>query len=85
MGISPITIEELEAIFTDAPDASAAIRAIVPHYQAAIGTTETNSFIASKIIEHFKRHEKPYGVYRLGHGLELVLGEHSEIQVAPPF
>ena len=83
--MSSINVQDLDVKFRNAPDASAAIRAIVPHYQAETGATDTNSFIVSKTVEHFRCHDKPDGVYRLGHGLELVLGERSTIQEAPPF
>jgi hypothetical protein len=71
-----ITVEDLDAILRDAPDASAAVRSIVPHYIAGTGETETNSFTVDRFVEHFRRNDKPDGIYRLGHGLELVLGRN---------
>jgi hypothetical protein len=80
-----LTADNLARIFRNAEDASSAIRSIVRHYRAADGDSEANTFIIEKTVQHFRNNGKPDGVYRLGHGLELVLGENSLIQEEPPF
>jgi hypothetical protein len=80
-----VTAVGLSEIFENAEDATRAIRSIVPHYRVSEGVSATNTFIIEKTVQHFRNNGKPDGVYRLGHGLELVLGENSLIQEEPPF
>jgi hypothetical protein len=80
-----IALEELNSIFQNTEDASSDIRLIIPQYRVGEAESETNTYIVDKTVQHFRNHGRANGVYRLGHGLELVLGEKSNIQEDPPF
>lgn len=80
-----VTITDLTEMIASANDPTSAIRSLIPYYQYGAENLETNTFILSATVEHFRANNKPSGVYKLGHGLELVLGEHSEVWQEPPF
>jgi hypothetical protein len=83
--MNQVTVADLMTLLSSAEDATSAIRSIVPHYRVSEGSSQANAFIVEKTVQHFRANNKPDGVYRLGHGLELVLGERSCIQEEPPF
>ena len=83
--MSHISIDDLTNIFTSAENATSAVRAIVPYYEVTEKRSPANRFITDKVVQHFRANNKPDGVYRLGHDLELVLGDKSEIRPDPPF
>lgn len=80
-----LRVNEVKAIFNAAEDGASAIRSIIPHYRVTEGDPEVNTFILQKTVQHFREHGKPDGLYRLGHGLELMLGDNSEILGEVPF
>lgn len=80
-----ISLDDLTRIFNSAENGTSAIRAIVPYYKVREADSEINTFIVSKTVQHFRKNNKPNGNYRLGHELELVLGEKSEIREECPF
>ena len=80
-----ITLEDVVAIFSDANDSTSAIRLIIPCYERRVSGSEINNYILDKSVEHFRSKGRQDGVYKLGHGLELVLDDHSIIWEEPPF
>ncbi|MDC0362810.1 hypothetical protein OAN12_07210 [Halioglobus sp.] len=83
--MAPISIADLNRKFDLAENGTKAIRIIEPYYNAREVHSEINTFIVDKTVQHFRKNNKPDGIYRLGHGLELVLGEDSEIWEEAPF
>jgi hypothetical protein len=80
-----ISIDDLTKIFNSAENGTSAIRLIAPYYKAREANSEINTFIVNKTVQHFGNNNKPDGKYRLGHELELILGEKSEIREEFPF
>ena len=83
--MTDLSIEDLPKIFDSAETGTSAIRLIVPYYQTREANSEINTFIVNKTVQHFRNNNKPDGMYRLGHELELILGEKSEIREEFPF
>jgi hypothetical protein len=83
--MSDISITDLNRKFDAAENGSKAIRIIIPYYNSRAVNSEINTFIVDKTVQHFRNNNQPDGTYRLGHGLELVLGEDSEIWEEAPF
>lgn len=73
-----ISMDELTRIFNTAGEATSAKRSIVPYYRTRETDTEINTFIFTKVVQHFRENDRPDGVYRLGHELELVLGKRAK-------
>ena len=54
-------------------------------YEKYVTDSEINDYILDKTVRHFRSKGKIDGVYNLGHELELVLEDHSEIREIFPF
>jgi len=80
-----IKLDDVVKIFNCANDSTSAIRSIIPCYEKGVSDSGINKYILGKTSEHFRANGKPHGVYKLGHGLELVLGDESSIWEEPPF
>ncbi len=80
-----ISITDLNRKFDAAENGTKAIRIIVPYYNVKEVNSEINIFIVDKTVQHFRNNNQPDGTYRLGHGLELVLGEDGKIWEEAPF
>jgi hypothetical protein len=80
-----ISVDDLVEIFNGAENPTSAVRLIVPYYQPGVVNSESNTFIVNKTAQHFRNNNKADGMYKLGHGLELILGEDSKIWEEPPF
>ena len=83
MGI--ITLKNVATIFSSANDSTNAIRLIMSCYEKYVADSEINDYILDKTVRHFRSKGKLDGVYNLGHELELVLKDHSEIREIFPF
>ena len=83
MGI--ITLKNVATIFTSANGSTNAIRLIMSCYEKYLTDSEINDYILDKTVRHFRNKGKPDGVYNLGHEVELVLCDHSEIRDIYPF
>ena len=83
MGI--ITLKDVATIFSNANDSTNAIRLIMSCYEKYVTDSEINDYILDKTVRHFRSKGKLDGVYNLGHELELVLEDHSEIREIFPF
>jgi hypothetical protein len=83
MGIT--TLKNVATIFSNANDSTNAIRMIMPCYEMYVTDSEINNYILDKTVRHFRSKGKLDGVYNLGHELELVLEDHSEIREIFPF
>ena len=83
MGI--ITLKNVAKIFSNANDSTNAIRLIMSCYEKYVTDSEINNYILDKTVRHFRSNGKLDGVYNLGHELELVLEDHSEIRETFPF
>ena len=83
MGIT--TLKNVATIFSSANDSTNAIRMIMPCYEMYVTDSEINNYILDKTVRHFRSKGKLDGVYNLGHELELVLEDHSEIREIFPF
>ncbi|MCX2978239.1 hypothetical protein [Candidatus Marimicrobium litorale] len=81
----PVSLDKLKTVFSGADSGTSAIRAIVRYYDVSEKNSDINTFIVNKTVRHFRENNKPDGTYRLGHGLELVLGKDSQIWEAAPF
>ena len=80
-----ITLKNVATIFNSANDSTNAIRLIMPCYEMYVTDTEINNYILDKTVRHFRSKGKLDGVYNLGHELELVLEDQSEIREIFPF
>ena len=80
-----ITLKDVATIFNNANDSTNAIRLIMSCYEKFVTGSEINNYILDKTVRHFRSKGKPNGVYNLGHEVELVLDEHSEIRDIYPF
>ena len=83
MGI--ITLKDVATIFSNANDSTNAVRLIMSCYEKYVTDSEINNYILDKTVRHFRSKGKLDGVYNLGHELELVLADHSEIREIFPF
>ena len=83
MGI--ITLKNVATIFSSANGSTNAIRLIMSCYEKYVTDSEINDYILDKTVRHFRSKGKIDGVYNLGHELELVLEDHSEIREIFPF
>lgn len=73
------------AIFNGSEDATTAVRLIIPHYKVGFKDSDVNRYMLEKTVAHLRRSGKVNGVYKLGHGLELILDQQSEIWEELPF
>ena len=80
-----ITLKNVATIFSNSNDSSNAIRLIMSCYEKYVTDSEINNYILDKTVRHFRNKGKVDGVYNLGHELELVLKDHSEIREIFPF
>ncbi len=80
-----ITLKDVATIFNNANDSTNAIRLIMSCYEKFATDSEINNYILDKTVRHFRSKGKIDGVYNLGHELELVLEDHSEIREIFPF
>ena len=80
-----ITLKDVATIFSNANDSTNAIRLIMSCYEKYVTDSEINDYILDKTVRHFRSKGKLNGVYNLGHELELVLEDHSEIREIFPF
>ena len=83
MGIT--TLKNVATMFSNANDSTNAIRLIMSCYEKYVTDSEINDYILDKTVRHFRSKGKLDGVYNLGHEVELVLDEHSEIRDIYPF